>query len=176
MGDVKDILGVPREGTGGGAAPAPAAKKPAAKRPEGMSREAFALLGGSHPVVPAHLLDELGKGAGKKKDDGKKQRASKGRVVFRYKPFFNQARADGLMLKHWAKAHRDALGRERAADDGADYPFAKYNRRCTVYRYDDEEWKNVVSDPPPPRSRRPGPARRPTTSWTCASSTTCASW
>jgi hypothetical protein len=28
------------------------------KRPEGMSREAFALLGGSNPVIPTHLLGE----------------------------------------------------------------------------------------------------------------------
>lgn len=35
------------------------AKPEKMKRPEGMSREAFALLGGSNPVIPTHLLGEL---------------------------------------------------------------------------------------------------------------------
>lgn len=34
------------------------AKPEKMKRPEGMSREAFALLGGSNPVIPTHLLGE----------------------------------------------------------------------------------------------------------------------
>lgn len=36
------------------------AKPEKMKRPEGMSREAFALLGGSNPVIPTHLLGERG--------------------------------------------------------------------------------------------------------------------
>jgi DNA methyltransferase 1-associated protein 1 len=58
--DVKDILGVPR-GTAGDdrLQPGVKAKPEKMKRPEGMSREAFALLGGSNPVIPTHLLGEL---------------------------------------------------------------------------------------------------------------------
>ena len=53
MSDIKDILGV-----GGTPSGAPKEKKvkeakPKMKRPEGMSREAFALLGDSHPIMSA---------------------------------------------------------------------------------------------------------------------------
>jgi hypothetical protein len=126
MADVKDILGVPRGGGGDVKADsAPAKAKPERmKRPEGMSREAFALLGGSNPVIPSHLLEGL-----KKKDKAAKPKAStKGTVIYRYQPFRNQAREDGLELRHWAKGYKDANGRIRDAHDG-DYPFAKYNKK-----------------------------------------------
>jgi hypothetical protein len=42
-------------------AAAPKAKPERVKRPEGMSREAFALLGGSNPVIPTHLLGAPGR-------------------------------------------------------------------------------------------------------------------
>jgi DNA methyltransferase 1-associated protein 1 len=67
MGDVKDILGVPRAPTGHGlpqfslAEPVSKPQKERVKRPEGMSREAFALLGGSQAIVPTHLAGELKK-------------------------------------------------------------------------------------------------------------------
>lgn len=59
MSDVKDILGMARP------APTPlsfdaepkAPKAPKSKRPEGMSREAYALLGDSAPVVPSHTSE-----------------------------------------------------------------------------------------------------------------------
>lgn len=123
MADVKDILGVPR-----GAAPAEdrkPEKKERMKRPEGMSREAFALLGGSHPILPSHLMD----GLKKKKDKQHKPKPSiKGTVIYRLKPFRNQARKDHLELVHWVKGFKDATGRIRDADEG-DYPFAKYNKK-----------------------------------------------
>lgn len=125
MSDVKDILGVPR-GAAGDAAPKQEqkAKPERMKRPEGMSREAFALLGGSNPVIPSHLLDGL-----KKKDKLAKPKAStKGTVIYRLKPFKNQAREDNLELKHWVKGYKDANGRIRDAHEG-DYPFAKYNKK-----------------------------------------------
>ena len=59
MADVKDILGVPRA-----AGPKQEAKKEKEKvqRPAGMSREAFALLDGSHPIVPSLAGDLRKKG------------------------------------------------------------------------------------------------------------------
>ena len=54
--DVKDILGVVRGGDGNPSRPAP--KKEKMKRPEGMSREAFALLGDSHPIAPVVELSK----------------------------------------------------------------------------------------------------------------------
>eukprot|EP00879_Flechtneria_rotunda_P027437 GHRR01029393.1.p1 GENE.GHRR01029393.1~~GHRR01029393.1.p1 ORF type:complete len:133 (+),score=29.05 GHRR01029393.1:263-661(+) len=125
MADVKDILGVPRAPAGGEERkPEQKAKPERMKRPEGMSREAFALLGGSNPVIPSHLLDGL-----KKKDKlAKPKPSTKGTVIYRLKPFNNQARDDNLQLTHWVKGYKDANGRIRDAQEG-DYPFAKYNKK-----------------------------------------------
>jgi DNA methyltransferase 1-associated protein 1 len=60
MADIKDILGVPRS-VAGNDGPAPKPVKEKMQRPQGMSREAFALLGGSHPIMPSHLASELRK-------------------------------------------------------------------------------------------------------------------
>lgn len=38
-----------------------ARQEPKAQRPAGMSREAFALLGDSHPIAPSELANELKK-------------------------------------------------------------------------------------------------------------------
>ena len=77
MGDVRDILGVPR-GQAAERQEAPKAKEKM-QRPAGMSREAFALLGGSHPIVPSQLTEEL-----RKKEDLKglkqKRKSAKGQV------------------------------------------------------------------------------------------------
>lgn len=59
MSDVKDILGLSRPASDGLAEAKPKGKGPKAKRPEGMSREAFALLGDSHPITPTALANEL---------------------------------------------------------------------------------------------------------------------
>ena len=77
MGDVRDILGVPR-GQATERQEAPKTKEKL-QRPAGMSREAFALLGGSHPIVPSQLTEEL-----RKKKDLKglkqKRKSAKGQV------------------------------------------------------------------------------------------------
>ena len=59
MADVKDILGMSRATDRAEAQPK--AKEQKAKRPEGMSREAFALLDGSHPIVPSSFVADLAK-------------------------------------------------------------------------------------------------------------------
>jgi hypothetical protein len=125
MADVKDILGVPRGGI-----PAeerkPEKKPERARRPEGLSREAFALLGGSNPISPTQLMGGLTKKSALLK---KASRPShKGTVVYRLLPFANQARSDGLQLLHWVKGYKDATGRVRDAHEG-DYQFAKYNKQ-----------------------------------------------
>ena len=62
MADIKDILGVPRSSGAAASDSAPAKPvKEKMQRPQGMSREAFALLGGSHPIMPSHLATELKK-------------------------------------------------------------------------------------------------------------------
>ena len=81
MADVRDILGVPR-GQAAERQEAPKTKEKV-QRPAGMSREAFALLGGSHPIVPSQLTEEL-----RKKEDLKglkeKRKNAKGQVSGRH--------------------------------------------------------------------------------------------
>ena len=59
MADIKDILGMSRGNGGDGTSGRPVKEK--IQRPQGMSREAFALLGGRHPIMPSHLVNELRK-------------------------------------------------------------------------------------------------------------------
>ena len=97
MADVKDILGLPRQGgQEDGGAPKRPTKAPAPKVPKGMSREAFALLDQSHPIMPS-VLGQL----------TKKAKAEKSRIrsQWRWKLFKNAARTDGLELYHWERIH-----------------------------------------------------------------------
>lgn len=58
------------------------------------------------------------------------KRKQKGPVTWQCRPFTNQARADGLQLRHWVKCAKDAQGRVREVQEG-DYPFAKCNKQVT---------------------------------------------
>ncbi|GIL77196.1 hypothetical protein Vretimale_3151 [Volvox reticuliferus] len=141
MADVKDILGVPRAGPSqpDEKAPAPKEKKEKIKRPEGMSREAFALLGGSHPIISSQLASSL-----KKNDMLKKPKPStKGIITYQYRPFRNAARTDGLELFHWLKCSKGANGVIREPDD-SEYPYAKYNKKVQLYKYNDEEYDSLI--------------------------------
>lgn len=126
MADVKDILGVPRSGPSQPEDKAPALKekKEKIKRPEGMSREAFALLGGSHPIISSQLASSM-----KKNDMLKKPKPStKGIITYQYRPFKNAARTDELELFHWLKCSKGTNGIIREPDD-SEYPYAKYNKK-----------------------------------------------
>lgn len=128
MADVKDILGVPRGGAAPAEekAPAPKEKKEKVKRPEGMSREAFALLGASHPIISSQFTT-----SSKKNDLLKKPKPStKGIVTYQYRTFTNSARTDGLELSHWLKCYKGANGVIREPDE-TEYPYAKYNKKVT---------------------------------------------
>jgi DNA methyltransferase 1-associated protein 1 len=165
MTDVQDILGVSRSGANNDK-PEQKEKKEKVKRPEGMSREAFALLGGVHPLIPSHIADGLKRQA----DAQQKPKAStKGVITYQFKPFRNQGRKDHLQLSHWVKGYKDASGRIRDAEEG-DYSFAKFNKQvrgrvtnhdrvhlqvetphplphaaqAQVYRYDEEEWNSLL--------------------------------
>ena len=63
MADIKDILGVARTAPAGplDAVPGPKPKERPEARPKGMSREAYALLQGSHPLVPSQLVGDIRK-------------------------------------------------------------------------------------------------------------------
>ncbi len=53
----------------------------------------------------------------------------RGQIVWEMRPFKNEARRDGLELRHWAKCFKDNAGRVRLAEEG-DYPFARLD--CKV--------------------------------------------
>mmetsp|Transcript_29148 Transcript_29148/g.74368 ORF Transcript_29148/g.74368 Transcript_29148/m.74368 type:complete len:433 (-) Transcript_29148:246-1544(-) len=138
MSDVRDILGAPKlHGEKAEAAPKP--KKAKIERPKGMSREAFALLGDQHPIISSQLAEK-----GKKDLKAKPKPSTKGVVVWNFKGFRNSARDDGLELKRWTKAYKDAAGRVRDADDSNDYSFAKFNKKIQLARYNDEEYDSLV--------------------------------
>ena len=57
---------------------------------------------------------------------------------WKWMPFSNPARRDGLVLYHW----------RRAADEGKDYPFAKFNKKLDcIPTYTDIEYANHLKDP-----------------------------
>ncbi|GMH38166.1 hypothetical protein BSKO_06050 [Bryopsis sp. KO-2023] len=138
MGDVFDVLGVQRGAERLETAPKP--KETKVKRPEGMSREAFSLLDGSHPIMQSELAKGL-----MRKGEMSRKRKSEGsyHVVYQWKKFKNEAREDGLELSHWVKCYKDAQGNVRDAV-GGDYPFAKFNKKVNICEYNDEEWEIVV--------------------------------
>ncbi|KAG2439980.1 hypothetical protein HXX76_004098 [Chlamydomonas incerta] len=139
MADVKDILGMSRPGPAEEKAPAPKEKKEKMKRPEGMSREAFALLGGSHPIIASQFATST-----KKNDILKKPKPStKGIITYQYRSFKNSARTDGLELRHWLKCYKGANGVIREPDD-SEYPYAKYNKKVQLYKYNSEEYETLI--------------------------------
>lgn len=123
MADARDILGV---AASGGAPERKPEKKERMKRPEGMSREAFALLSGSNPLVTSQLMEGLKKG----KKDKLNRPTGRGTVVWRQRPFTNEARTDGLQLVHWTKGFKDANGSVRDAHEG-EYQYAKFNKKVS---------------------------------------------
>nr|BAG62108.1 unnamed protein product [Homo sapiens] len=84
------------------------------KRPEGMHREVYALLYSDKKDAPPLLPSDTGQGyrTVKAKLGSKKVRP------WKWMPFTNPARKDGAMFFHW----------RRAAEEGKDYPFARFNK------------------------------------------------
>lgn len=142
MGDIKDILGVPRDGLPP-AAKSKKSKAPKLVKPKGMSREAFALLSGSHPLMPSQLMGDIRKKEGVAGLKEKARRDPRGVVTFQWRKFRNPARGDDLELEHWVKCYRDARGRVTPADAG-EYSFAKFNKKPPIMRYNDEEYKSLI--------------------------------
>ncbi len=124
MADVKDILGVSRTAEKPAEKADAKPKAPKRVRPEGMSREAFALLGDSHPIISTQLVPQ------KKEVKAKPKPSTKGFVTWLYKPIQSSARKDDLQLFHWVKAYKDAAGRVKEEED-TDYQFAKFNKKAS---------------------------------------------
>ncbi|KAJ5105468.1 hypothetical protein NUU61_002815 [Penicillium alfredii] len=151
--DVRDMLDLPAEGQ-----PRPHKKqKVVEKRPEGITRELFALLGERAPPIAIN----------ENKYKGRPKLMNKLRVrPWRMSPFTNNARSDGLVLKHWQRKHestrppapeRSQMEVDENKEEGKEeapkpleqeYTFAKYNIKARVpRRYTDEEYnRHLRSD------------------------------
>ncbi|XP_040570054.1 DNA methyltransferase 1-associated protein 1 [Lepeophtheirus salmonis] len=108
------------------------------RRPEGMARELYNLLyGGSDskdapPLIPTDTLN------GGPDIGYKRLKAKLGLRKVRpwiWMKFVNPARNDGLILRHW----------RRAADEGKDYPFSRFNKKLEIPMYTDLEYQNHLS-------------------------------
>lgn len=129
MSDIRDILGAGRvEKT----EVVLKEKKERAKRPEGMSREAFALLGDQHPIMASHV-PATNNGMLKKADLMKPKPALKATPTYQYLAFKNSARTDGLQLKHWIKTVREPNGSLRSDQEDSEYHFAQFDTKVSDY-------------------------------------------
>ncbi|XP_041357054.1 DNA methyltransferase 1-associated protein 1-like [Gigantopelta aegis] len=107
------------------------------KRPEGMHRELWGLLWtdskDAPPIVPSDT------------NQGYKQMKAKigsSRVrPWKWMPFTNPARKDGAIFYHY----------RRVADEGKDYPFARFNKSVDVPTYSDLEYQQHLHDDNWPR-------------------------
>lgn len=91
--------------------------------------------------MPSQLMGEI-EAEEDKKEPTKKFR---GKISYEWRPFTNPSRSDDLQLSHWVKCYTSVANDTKtipAEQDG--YPFAKYNKRPNVLRYNDEEWKSLV--------------------------------
>ncbi|XP_005103965.1 DNA methyltransferase 1-associated protein 1 [Aplysia californica] len=112
-------------------------KKPdaATKRPEGMHRELWGLLHNDSryqtdapPIIPSDS-----------KQGYKQMKARIGSSKVRpwkWMPFTNPARKDGAVFYHWG----------RVADEGKDYPFARFNKTVDVPVFSDLEYQQHLHD------------------------------
>ncbi|CAN8004161.1 unnamed protein product [Ixodes hexagonus] len=101
------------------------------KRPEGMHRELYALLFSDARDNPPLLPTDSSQGY-------KRNKAKLGirRVrPWRWMPFANPGRKDGVMLSHW----------RRVADEGKEYPFSKFNKQVHVPTYSDAEYQQHLT-------------------------------
>ncbi|EGT57558.1 hypothetical protein CAEBREN_03760 [Caenorhabditis brenneri] len=102
------------------------------KKPEGMKRELFNLIAGKDltSVMPTDVKKTY------------KQKFQTGfRAVRKYKwmPFINEGREDGLQLHHWVRSDR--------IDPETPYPFAKFNKSIDVVTYTDDEYNACMRHP-----------------------------
>nr|SVE75157.1 EOG090X076S [Daphnia dolichocephala] len=144
MADVLDILELGRPGTpevtkesimGTGAQKAKPKYKPkneVLRKPEGMARELFNLLvNDSKDAAPLFPTD-----TGKGYKQTKAQLGVRKVRPWKWMPFTNPARKDGAIFHHW----------RRAADEGKEYPFAKFNKQVHVFTYTDQEYQLLQLD------------------------------
>lgn len=105
------------------------------KRPTGMNREVYALLYSDSKDSNASSLIPTDTGCGYRQP-----RARLGRKQVRpwkWMPFTNPARTDDLVLHHW----------RRVADEGKEYPFAKFNKTLDIPTYTEEDYTKSLNEP-----------------------------
>lgn len=102
------------------------------KRPEGMHREVYALLYSDKKDAPPLLPSDTTQGyrTVKAKLGCKKVRP------WKWMPFTNPARRDGAIFHHW----------RRVAEEGKDYPFARFNKTVQVPVYSEQEYQLHLHD------------------------------
>ena len=148
MEDTLDVLKISREGDG----PPPAKKKtrPKTRRPEGISREAYSLMDGNHPIVQT---TPYRKRFVRKEGLNKKRKGDVSYAIcYKWKSFRNEARSDTLELKKWVKCYINGEGNFREALPN-EYPFAKLNKPPDVVRYSDLEWDRCLASLTPSWSK-----------------------
>ncbi|CAI2292880.1 unnamed protein product [Caenorhabditis sp. 36 PRJEB53466] len=97
------------------------------RKPEGMKRELYNLISGKDitSVIPTDV---------KKSYKQKFQTGFRSVRKYKWTPFTNEARTDGLMLHHWARTDK--------IDPNQPYPFSKFNKVIDIPTYTDEEYDN----------------------------------
>ncbi|KAF5390633.1 hypothetical protein D9757_002634 [Collybiopsis confluens] len=126
--DVRSILSIPSTSIAGPSQP----RKPSVsvnRKPEGISRELYSLIGPSAPALAAQLA--------KPRLKQKPNLGGGGKVKWEWRKFRNSARSDSLELSHWVKASQDA---------DAEYKFAKYDKKPTVYQWSQDEYSRHLED------------------------------
>ncbi|PNJ21815.1 DMAP1 isoform 8, partial [Pongo abelii] len=128
------------------------------KRPEGMHREVYALLYSDKnkgscllsrmqedlkSLAPGHEFLAIGDAPPLlPSDTGQGYRTVKAKLgskkvrPWKWMPFTNPARKDGAMFFHW----------RRAAEEGKDYPFARFNKTVQVPVYSEQEYQLYLHD------------------------------
>lgn len=92
-----------------------------------ISREVYMLTGGQ---TPASLMPSV-------PIVSTKSAKPRVRTAWKFTPFSNAARSDGLRLSHWSRVG--------TADE---YPSARFNRKILYVTYTDEEYANVIANNP----------------------------
>ncbi|KAK3882263.1 hypothetical protein Pcinc_013343 [Petrolisthes cinctipes] len=102
-------------------------EKEVMRRPEGMHRELYALLySDSNKDLPPLLPTDNVQGY-----KSVKAKLGMKRVrPWKWMPFTNPARKDGVVLHHW----------RRICDQGKEYPFAMFNKKIELLKYSDGEY------------------------------------
>ncbi|CAO1320097.1 unnamed protein product [Diamesa hyperborea] len=98
------------------------------RRPEGMHREVFALLYKDSKDAPPLLPTDTGSGY----KQAKARLGMKKVRKWKWTPFVNPARADGVQFHHW----------QRASDEQKEYPFAKLNKQLSIPNYTLNEYNS----------------------------------